>query len=185
MPNNIGFLRKTNKYTQFVTNTHSYLFRCCFLLKKTPGSRTAKGLAQGFLSWYWRHPITLHSLVVRSTDVGPKIFQTNYRYVIFCLKFMGSSGMCLEGLRRSLGTIFVKMLNFVGWSKKCLGRSRRVLGVPQTLSKNMLVFMKMSLLLHNCFNCILNCLLNCLLDCLLYCLLPSCPYWLRVAFRES
>ncbi len=33
---------------------------------------------------YWRHPITLRSLVVRSTDVGPKIFQkVNICLIIF------------------------------------------------------------------------------------------------------
>ena len=82
MPNNKGFLRKTNNCIHLLRNMHSYLFGCCFLLKKTAGGRTAEGVAQGFLSWYWRHPITLRSLVVRSTDVGPKVFQTVDNYVL-------------------------------------------------------------------------------------------------------
>ena len=52
------------------------------------------------------------------------------------LKFVGIiwdvSGMCLGGLRRSLGTTVVNISIFFGWSKKWLGKSRRVLGAPRT-----------------------------------------------------
>ena len=85
MLNHNGFLRKTHNCIHLLINTHYYVFRCCFLLKKTAGGRTAEGLAQGFLSWYWRHPITLRSLVVRSTDVGPNICPKSLQVVDMCL----------------------------------------------------------------------------------------------------
>ena len=76
MINNRGLLRKTNKYTHFVINTHYYVFRCCILLGKTAGGHTAEGLAQGV-------PITLRSLVVRSTARAQTILQLFYRFLIF------------------------------------------------------------------------------------------------------
>ena len=83
MPNNRGFLRKTHNSTDLRINTHYYVYRCFSAEKKTAGGHTAEGLAQGFLPWYWRHPITLRSLVVRSTDVGPMRFQKNDIICIF------------------------------------------------------------------------------------------------------
>ena len=63
-----------------------------FAEKKNAGNRTA-GLAQGS-----------GSLVVRST-ARTQIF---YKFQNCSLKCLGSSGMCLGGLRRSLGTTFVE-----------------------------------------------------------------------------
>ena len=40
MPNNIGFLRKINKYICFGIDTHSYVSRRFFFLKKNAGGRT-------------------------------------------------------------------------------------------------------------------------------------------------
>ena len=79
MLNNKGFLRKTHNCIHLLINTHHFFHMLSFLLKKTAGGRTAEGLAQ----WVWRHPITLRSLVVRSTDVGPKILQKVYMFSIF------------------------------------------------------------------------------------------------------
>ena len=72
MLNNRGFLRKTHNCINLLINTHLFFLHMLFFAEKPAGGRTAEGLAEGFLSWHWRHPITLRSLAVRSTDVGPQ-----------------------------------------------------------------------------------------------------------------
>ena len=85
-----------------------FLFQMLFFAEKTRRRPPRRRPSTWVLSWYWRHPITLRSLVVRSTDVGPQKIK-NVHMLLIRLELLGSSGMCLGGLRKSLGTTFVKI----------------------------------------------------------------------------
>ena len=117
---------------------------CCFLLR-TNRRRPHRRLAQGC-------GITLRSLVVRSTA------RTQHfdKFLTIVWSLLGSSGMCLEGLRRSLGPFVVKILLSSWMVQKVSGKvqedPRRVLGVPQTLLKCVSCFLFFICLTYTCIH---------------------------------
>ena len=96
-----------------------------------------------------------------------QFFNTVRDCLIFFWICLGSFGMCLgvaiSPQKHFLPKVFWKSV----WSKRCLGGSRRVHGVPQTLLKIIYLSGKSYIVQHMFFNCLLPCLLYCLLNCLL------------------
>ena len=91
---------------------------------------------------------------------------------------LGSFGTYPGVQNRSLGATFPTIWKFPKWSRKWLGRSRRLPGGPRTPLTNINLSGNLTFFLTFFFKCLLNCLLNCLFNCLLYCLLYCLFYCL-------
>ena len=123
----------------FRINTNSLIFGCLFCRKKPPEGAppaSTRGLeASNHLGW--SHPITLRSLVVWSTDIGPNISQTFYKFLTFCKVVWDHLG-CVWGVVKVLrSNLCRKTVQVFHVLKKCLGGSRMVLGVPRILLTNL------------------------------------------------
>ena len=86
----------------FEINTHYLFWDAVFAEKKTPEG-TAPASTRGLEAsnhLVWRHPITLRSLVVWSTDVGPKISNNKFNKFLTFLKVAWDHLGCVWGVVR-------------------------------------------------------------------------------------
>ena len=126
--------------------TTLYLISWRFFCRQKKPRRAHRQLAPGA----WRHPITLRSLVVRSTALTQNfdICLTCFRVFLKLFEIIWDvSGGSLEVLRSNFRR---KTFRYFYAFLKCLGGSRRVLGVPRTkilIYPENLIFVNLFLLL--------------------------------------
>ena len=118
-----------------------------FLPKKKPRRARRRPSKRG-----WSYPITFRSLVVKH-PAPTQNFDRNFRS--FRWHILELFGSIWDASRGSLEVVrsnfYQKCFRYSLLSKKCLGGSRMVLGVPQTPYKNINLFANLTFLLTHLF----------------------------------
>ena len=130
--------------------------------KKTPRRARRRASKVG-----WSYPITFRSLVVRST-ARTQNFDYILTFFLHLLKLFGIiwdvSGGSLEVVRSNFCQKYFRTFYLL---KKCLGGSRRVLGVPRTVLKNINLSGNLTFFLH-IFLIVAYCIAYCTAYCIAY-----------------